>query len=135
MQVVVTQVAASASQQHRLKGETRDALSLRSLGAKLAVRLGVWLPRSTRSESLARVQLLQAFRVRLLESSLQTVGQYSSGGSRMSSFCKDVVALAQGDRTAWLEMASGLSQSSALHSLMRVLVSQVAASQHRQLAS
>merc|ERR1712194_312194 len=72
---------------------------------------------------------------RLVTSSLQTFRQYSSGDSGLSCFCKDVFALAQGDQTARPEMASGLSGSSALLSLMRVVVSQVAVSvwQHRGL--
>merc|ERR1712194_915385 len=89
---------------------------------------------SVRSECLARVQLLQASRVRFLASPLQTFSQYSSGG-RLSRFCKGVNALAQGDQTARPEMASGLSGSSALLSFSRVVVSQVAVSvwQHRRL--
>ena len=135
MRVVVSQVAVSVWKHRGLKGETRDVLSLRIRGTKLAVHLGVGLPRSVRSDGLARVQLLQASRVRLLASSLQTFSQDSSGGSGMSCFCKDVIALAQGDQTARPEMASGLSGSSALLSLMRVVVSQVAVSvwQHRGL--
>merc|ERR1712238_276666 len=118
--VVVSPVAVSVWQHRGLKGETRDVFSLRIRGAKLAIHLGVGLPRSVGSDGLARVQLLQALRVRFLASSLQTFSQYSSGGSRMSCFCKDVVALAQGGTTARLEMASGLSGPSALLSFMRL---------------
>merc|ERR1712194_433891 len=105
------------------------------MGAKLAVHLGVGLPGRTGPDGLARVQLLQALRVRLLASLFQTFSQYSSGGSRLSCFCKGVAALAVGDQTARPEMASGLSGSSALLSLMRVVVSRVALSvwQHRGL--
>merc|ERR1712194_205363 len=102
-----------------LKGEPRDVFSLRNRGAKFAVHLGVGLPRSIGSDGLGCVQLLQALRVRLLASPLQTLSQYSSGGSRLSRFCKGVIALAQGGQTARPEMASGLSGSSALLSLMR----------------
>merc|ERR1712194_619638 len=71
----------------------------------------------------------------LLASPLLTFSQYSSGGSRMSCFCKGVVALAQGGQTARPDMASGLSGSSALLSFMRVVVFPVAVSvwQHRGL--
>merc|ERR1712086_1166455 len=102
MRVVVFQVAGSVRQHLGLKGETRDALSLRIRGAKLAVHLGVGLPRSTGSDGLARVQLLQALRVRLLASPLQTFSPDSSGGSGMSCYCycKDVVSAAHGDQTA-----------------------------------
>merc|ERR1719162_1031795 len=62
--VVVSQVALSVWQHRWLKGETRDVLSLRLRGAKLAVHLGVGLPRSTGPDSIARVQLLQALCVR-----------------------------------------------------------------------
>ena len=135
MRAVVSQVAVSVWQRRGLTGETRDVLSLRIRGAKLAVHLGVGLPRSTGSDSLAHVQLLQALCVRFLASSFQTFSQYVSRGSRMSFLCEKVVALAQGVRTARPEMASGLSRSSALLSLMRVVVSQVAVSvwQHRGL--
>ena len=44
----------------------------------------------------------------------------------MSCFCKGVVALAQGERTARLEMASGLSQCSKLSSLLQMTVVEVA---------
>merc|ERR1712086_145496 len=81
--VVVPQVAVSVWQHRGLKGETRDAFSLRIRGTKLAVHLGVVLPRSVRSDGLGRVQLLQAFRVRFLASLLQTFSQDSSGGSRL----------------------------------------------------
>merc|ERR1712085_217319 len=101
-------------------GESRDVLSLRFRGAKLAVHLGVALRRSIGPDGLGCVQLLQASRVRLLASRFQTFSQYSSGGSRTSCFCMDMIALAQGDQTARPEMASGLSGSSALLSLMRV---------------
>ena len=102
------------------------SVSLHIRGAKLAVHLGKGLPRSIGPDGLARAQLLQALHVRLLASSLQTFSQYSSGGSRMTCFCKGVVALAQGDKTERLEMASGLSQYSALPSLLQVTVVQVA---------
>merc|ERR1712194_911951 len=132
MRIVVSQVAVSVWQHRGLKGETRDVLSLRIRGMKFAVCLGVGLPRSIGSDGLARVQLLQASRVRLLALSLQTFCQDSSGGRRRSCYCKGVVALAHGDQTARPEMASGLSGSSALLSLMRVVVSQVAVSVWQQ---
>merc|ERR1712085_157059 len=78
--VVVSQVAVSVWQQRGLKGETRDVFSLRIRGAKLAVHLGVGLPRSIGLDGLGCVQLLQTSRVRLLASPLQTFSQYSSGG-------------------------------------------------------
>merc|ERR1712086_837953 len=74
MRVVVSQVAVSAWQHCGLKGETRDALSLRFRGTKLAIHLGVGLPRSLRSDGLSCVQLLQALLVRL-QASLQTSSQ------------------------------------------------------------
>merc|ERR1712086_539788 len=74
MRVVVSQVAVSACQHCGLKGETRDVLSLRFRGTKLAVHLGVGLPRSLRSDGLSCVQLLQALLVRL-QASLQTSSQ------------------------------------------------------------
>merc|ERR1712194_972890 len=117
MRVVVSQVAVSFLQHRALEGETRDVLPLHLRGAKLAVHLGVGLPRSACSDGLARVQLLRALRVRLLASSYQTFRQDLSGGSGMSCFCKDIVALAQGDQTAWPEVAAGLSESWALLSL------------------
>merc|ERR1712086_105016 len=98
MRVVFSQVAVPVRQLCGLKGETRDVLSLCIRGTRLAVHLGVGLPRSTVSEGLARVQLLQALRVRLLASLLQTFSPDSSRGSGMSCSCKDVVSVAQGDR-------------------------------------
>merc|ERR1712085_107460 len=74
--VAVSQVAVSVWQHRGLKGETRDVLPLRIRGAKLAVHLGVGLPRSVRSDGPARVQFLQALRVRLLASPIQTFSQY-----------------------------------------------------------
>ena len=44
----------------------------------------------------------------------------------MSCYCKDVVSVAQGDQTARLEMASGLSQCSKLSSLLQMTVVEVA---------
>ena len=126
MRVVVYHVSIVLWHPRGLKGETRDVLSLRIRGAKLAFHLGVGLPRSARLDGLGCVQLLRALRVRLLVSSLQTVSQSLSRGSRMSCFCKDVLALAQSDQTARPEMASGLSQYSALLSLLQVTVVQVA---------
>ena len=104
--VVASQAAASVSQHHRLKDEARDVLSLRIHGEKSDVHLGVGWLGSTRSESPVRLQLFQDFRVRFLESSFQTISQSASGGGRMSSACKDAIALAQGDQAARLEIAS-----------------------------
>merc|ERR1712194_427135 len=88
-----------------------------------------------RSEGLVRAQLLQAFRVRLLMSWPETFSQDLSGGSRLSSRCKEVVALAGGDEPAQLDMALVFLQYSSLLSLMRAAVSQVAVSlsQHLRL--
>jgi len=125
MRLASFQVSIGLLQPHHLKGETRDVFSLRIRGTKMAVPLGVVLPRSTGFDGLARVQLLQALRARLLTSSLQTFSQYLWGGSRTSCFCKGVAALAQGDHTARFKMASGLSQYSALVSLLQMVVVQV----------
>ena len=75
--VAVPHIAACVSQRRQMKGETISVHTLRIGGTKLGVDLGLGLPRSTRSDGLGRVQLLQSFRVRLLASSLQTGKQYS----------------------------------------------------------
>merc|ERR1712194_492551 len=78
---VTSAVAVSVWQHRGLKGETRDVLSLHIRGAKLAVHLGVGLPRSIGPDGLARVQFLQALVVLFLASSLQTFSQDSPRGS------------------------------------------------------